>query len=187
MAPEAGAQPSPARLRWPSQPGKAGKMLETLRERLLSVQQDLTAGWVSPTAPRSWRGERERGPRPAARPGQGGKQVTGGRGGGDWHGEGGRGGDCADGSRSRGWSGTRGALLSAGTGWECGSRVPIPPVFWADGGPASPALPRRLWGAGGGAAVPGKQLRSGEGERGERERERDGQTAVVREDVNGVN
>lgn len=60
-------------------------MLETLRERLLSVQQDLTAGWVSPAAPQGWRGQRERGPRPAARPGGGGKQVTGGRGGVDWH------------------------------------------------------------------------------------------------------
>lgn len=40
----------------------------------------------------------------------------------------------------------------------------------------------QLWGAGGGAAVPGKQLRSGEGEG-----EGDRQTAVVREDVSGVN
>lgn len=95
--------------------------------------------------------------------------------------------------RLRRWEPLSGLVWHPGCSPECGDGLgmrlqgPDPPVFWADGGPASPALPRRLWGAGGGAAVPGKQLRSGEGERGERERERDGQTAVVREDVNGVN
>ncbi|XP_049679835.1 dysbindin isoform X2 [Accipiter gentilis] len=38
-------RPSPPSRRWPPQPGRAGTMLETLRERLLSVQQDLTAGF----------------------------------------------------------------------------------------------------------------------------------------------
>lgn len=124
-------------------------MLETLRERLLSVQQDLTAGWVWPAAPRGWRGQRERGPRPAARPGRGGKQVTGGRGGVDWHREGGRGGDCADGS-------TAGAGLSPGVpSWvrgRAGKAAPgsrVPPcsrLGWADGGLESPAGPRAALG-----------------------------------------
>lgn len=59
-------------------------MLETLRERLLSVQQDLTAGWVWPAAPGAGGVAGEaRVPRPGR--GRGGKQVTGGRGGVDWH------------------------------------------------------------------------------------------------------
>lgn len=68
-------RPSPPSRRWPPQPGRAGTMLETLRERLLSVQQDLTAGWV---ALRAW-------PSTAGLAGEGGETGEGpaaGRGGG---------------------------------------------------------------------------------------------------------
>lgn len=56
-------------LRPPPPPEEAGTMLETLRERLLSVQQDFTSGWV---APRVRRGGGTRSPA-----GERGKQVTG--------------------------------------------------------------------------------------------------------------
>lgn len=46
----------------PEEEEEAETMLETLRERLLSVQQDFTSGWVAPIVPGGVAG-------PAARPG----------------------------------------------------------------------------------------------------------------------
>lgn len=85
----------------------------------------------------------------------------------DWHREGGRGGDCAEGNHCQGWRVTRGAVLVRGQAGNAAAGPRMRPCCRLgradDGGLASPAVPGQLWG--GGAAVPGRQLRSGEGER----------------------
>ena len=57
-------------------------MLETLRERLLSVQQDFTSGWVAPPEP--WGRQCGREPLVRAEQGGGGEQV---HAGGGWIGD----------------------------------------------------------------------------------------------------
>lgn len=102
----------------------------------------------------------------------------------DWHREGGRGGDCADETHCQGWSVTPGALLVAGTGWKRGSRVPYPAVF--PPGPGGSWRAGEPCGATGGSGEEEEPRCPGSSCGQEKEGERDRQTAVVREDVNGV-
>lgn len=123
-------------------------MLETLRERLLSVQQDFTSGWVAPPEP--WGRQCGREPLVRAEQGGGGEQVTG-----CWAGEreGGRGG----GERGGGAAAFPPPARARGRG--CGAFRSLP----AAGGPVSPRAGRAgagKWGEGAGKAAAGR----GEGE-----------------------
>lgn len=132
-------------------------MLETLRERLLSVQQDFTSGWVAPPEP--WGRRCGRGPLVRAEQGGGGEQVTG-----CWAGEreGGRGG----GERGGGAAAFPPPARARGRG--CGAFRSLP----AAGGPVSPRAGRAgagKWGEGGSEGQ-GRQRRAGG--RGRRGRDR---------------
>lgn len=138
-------------------------MLETLRERLLSVQQDFTSGWVAPPEP--WGRRCGRGPLVRAEQGGGGEQVTG-----CWAGEreGGRGG----GERGGGAAAFPPPARARGRG--CGAFRSLP----AAGGPVSPRAGRAGAGKWGEGAPRGREGSGGPGGGGGEE-----ETAVCTERV----